>query len=101
MNMESIRDVLVQYGPWAVISVAVIALGLTAVVFATFLLNELFFKRKEAHAEHGHDPVDPATLDHALARLLAEDPHLEGDDARGFRHVVARVKRGLRFEAAG
>ncbi|MBL8802394.1 MAG: hypothetical protein JNN27_10380 [Planctomycetes bacterium] len=54
MNMESIRDVLVQYGPWAVISVAVIALGLTAVVFATFLLNELFFKRKEAHAEHGH-----------------------------------------------
>ena len=56
---------------------------------------------QSGHAEHVHDPVDPATLDHALARLLAEDPHLEGDDARGFRHVVARVKRGLRFEAAG
>jgi len=54
MNMESIREVLVHYGPWAVIGVAVVSLGLTAVVFVTFLLNELFFKRKEAHAEHGH-----------------------------------------------
>lgn len=57
MNMESIRDVLVQFGPWAVIGVAAVSLGLTAVVFVTFLLNELFFKTKDAHAEHGagHD----------------------------------------------
>jgi len=54
MNMESIRDVLVQFGPWAVIGVAAVALGLAAVVFVTFLLNELFFKTKDAHAEHGH-----------------------------------------------
>lgn len=54
MNMESIRDVLVQFGPWAVIGVAAVSLGLTAVVFVTFLLNELFFKTKDAHAEHGH-----------------------------------------------
>lgn len=53
MNMESIRDVLVQFGPWAVIGVAAVSLGLTAVVFVTFLMNELFFKNKDAHAEHG------------------------------------------------
>ncbi len=54
MNMETIRDVLVSYGPLMVIGVAVVSLGLTAVVFGAFLMNELFFKQKESHAGHGH-----------------------------------------------
>lgn len=55
MNGETIQQVLVQYGPWMVIGVAVISLGLFAVVFVTFLLNELFFKTKDGHASHaGH-----------------------------------------------
>ncbi len=53
MNMETIRDVLVSYGPMMVLGVAVVSLGLTAVVFGAFLMNELFFKRKEAHGGHG------------------------------------------------
>ncbi len=51
---ETIRQILVQYGPWMVIGVAVISVGLFAAVFATFLMNELFFKRKAAHGDHGH-----------------------------------------------
>lgn len=53
MNGETIQQALVQYGPWMVIGVAVISLGLTAVVFVTFLFNELFFKSKDSHAAHG------------------------------------------------
>lgn len=57
MNGETIQQALVQYGPWMVIGVAVISIGLTAVVFVTFLLNELCFKTKDSHAAdaaHGH-----------------------------------------------
>lgn len=53
MSWEGIRDVLVTFGPWMVIGVAVISLGLTAVVFATFVLNEAIFKKKAAHDGHG------------------------------------------------
>jgi putative effector of murein hydrolase len=51
---QTIQQILVQYGPWMVIGVAVISVGLFAAVFATFLMNELFFKRKAARGEHGH-----------------------------------------------
>jgi len=52
MNSETIGNWLVTYGPTMVLGVAAISLGLTAVVFGTFVLNELFFKRKDA--DHGH-----------------------------------------------
>jgi hypothetical protein len=51
---DTIQQFLVQYGPWMVIGVAVISVGLFGVVFATFLLNELFLKRKAVHSEHAH-----------------------------------------------
>jgi len=52
--METTRQVLTLWGPWIVLGVAVVSLGLTVVVFATFLMNELFFKRKDSHGDHGH-----------------------------------------------
>jgi len=46
-------------------------------------------------------PIDAGALARAVTQLLAEDPRLEAGGTRGFAHVIARVRRGLRYEAAG
>ncbi len=45
--------------------------------------------------------ADPTALAKGVARLFVNDPHLVRPGAAGFARVVARVRRGLTFEAAG